>query len=120
MVQMKRRRQQRMDENRLGHQAFSRRHTAFLGRFPGVMSDGDEAPIGAGSSNPMVRPRDRDDNFEKKGKPELIPAFHPRWNGMKALNRFRPCNLTSKKKKFLQPRDSGVEEIEQSSLDWQQ
>ena len=38
------RRQQRMDENHRGHRVFSRRHTAFLGRFPGVMSDGDELP----------------------------------------------------------------------------
>ena len=31
-----------MGENHRGHRAFSRRHTAFLKRFPGVMSDGDE------------------------------------------------------------------------------
>ena len=29
-------------------------------------------------------------------QPELIPALHPRWNGMKALNQFHSCNLTSK------------------------
>ena len=33
---------------------------------------------------------------KKPDKPELIPALHRRWNGMKALNQFRPRNLTSK------------------------
>ena len=27
---------------------------------------------------------------KRKSKPEQIRAFHPRWNGMKALNQFRP------------------------------
>ena len=33
---------------------------------------------------------------KKPDKPELTPALHRRWNGMKALNQFRPRNLTSK------------------------
>ena len=47
-----------------------------------------EAPI------PWFDPETETTTSKRKEKPELIPAFHPRWNGMKALNQFRPCNLS--------------------------
>ena len=44
---------------------------------------------------PWFDPEPETSTSKRKEKPELIRAFHPRWNGMKTLNQFRPCNLTS-------------------------
>jgi hypothetical protein len=41
---------------------------------------------------PLYDPATKKTSRRKADTTEPIPAFHRRWNGIKALNQFRPCN----------------------------